>query len=175
MGLQIIRVLTLLTAIIMASAAVLLWVATDRLGDIANEQLNVSDSQLQISKNQEKIMQQNLDLIKPSLMCWWNSTDFENHSITMITVINFGQLPGTITKISARQPKLVEVGTNYIVYVNFTELTTPAYVIKGGERKVLPALTSNLTKINVANIYTNTDKIDCMEWVEDITTTYSNK
>ena len=128
------EILSLIAAFLLVIVTFFLYLATNelssetkRLGNLEEDLLNVnenlvniSDAQKQISESQKDIMQQNLDLIKPNLKCWWKSVDFQDNSLTEITIINVGQLPEEMISVFMRQPAIFERGSGDKDIMNFT-------------------------------------------------------
>lgn len=167
--------INVVTAILLLVATYFLVQANFQLVEInkqfakENEQLvNISDIQRQISESQKNIMQSNLDLIKPNLKCWWTSTNSGNNSVTSITVINFGQLPGQLSYIYVRPP--ANFGGDKDI-INYTVAGTPANVIRSGDSKTF-SIESNLTNINTAKIFTTDNNGIYCEKINESTTTY---
>jgi len=166
--------INILTAILLLIVTILLVLANFKLVDENKQLLNISDIQRQISESQRNIMQSNLDLIKPNLKCWWNSTDFYNTSVTNVTVINFGQLPGEVKSVYVRQPAIFVIGPTNKDIINYTLGETPAHVIRGGESETF-SIPSNLTKINLVKIFTTDNEIMCDKINESVTTYISSE
>jgi len=163
----------------------LLVTASNQQVEINKILLNISQKQTEISAAQKDISEQNLELIKPRLKCWWNVTPIQNVSQINITVANYGELPGEILAVYARQP------VNYVVtcndpestcnvsplLVNFTLGNTPANVIKGGDINSIvfnSSLDTSQRPINMVRISTNIGQIFCDKFNNSVTTALSN-
>lgn len=134
------------------------WYQAVRLGDITDELLNTSNAQTNlaeelnsISESQKEIMQQNLELIKPKINCWWNVVGSRNSTKIEIMVVNSGQTPELIDRITVRPKKVITANLNIaggessvIVEGNKTTCLTPATIILGGEKKYIECDTPQL-------------------------------